>query len=332
MIIGATFKTQLLLYLLNYRTMDIVKEKIQRKKPSLSINSLNLYISKLKRFVNSKGKLPYTVFKDVPTIMDKVNESKSISTQKSILTSIVVYLSSSKKPNKKLIEQYRKPMLELLSKESKEIFKQEKTNKQREKWITMDDFVDIINKLGAEIKDQDILKKKELTDKQYQLLQDYVILRLYYRYPLRNDISSLQVVKNENNLEKDKNYLLTGKEYKIILQNYKTKRSYGRRDYVLSKPLKSLIKKLLKLQDTGYLLTVINRSKRLTRNNLTLTLQRIFNKHTGKKISSSMLRHIQASELQKDKPSLQEQKENEKEIENKFLHGGLMNQLYAKKD
>ena len=71
---------------------------------------------------------------------------------------------------------------------------------------------------------------------------------------------------------------------------------------------------------------------RMRPNNLTLTLQKIFNDYTGKKVSSSILRHIQATEENKNKPSLQKQLEEEKKIENKYLHNGKMNQLYAKKD
>ena len=70
----------------------------------------------------------------------------------------------------------------------------------------------------------------------------------------------------------------------------------------------------------------------MTRNNLTLHLNRIFMKYTGKKIGSSMLRHIQSSELNKDMISLVEQQKQSKSVEDKFLHSGLMNQLYAKKD
>ena len=70
----------------------------------------------------------------------------------------------------------------------------------------------------------------------------------------------------------------------------------------------------------------------MTRNNLTLHLNRIFMKYTGKKIGSSMLRHIQSSELNKDRISLLEQQKQIKSVEDKFLHSSLMNQLYRKID
>ena len=75
-----------------------------------------------------------------------------------------------------------------------------------------------------------------------------------------------------------------------------------------------------------------NKKSKMSRNNLTLHLNRIFIKHTGKKIGSSILRHIQSSELNKDRISLLEQQKQIKSVEDKFLHSSLMNQLYRKID
>ena len=54
-------------------------------------------------------------------------------------------------------------------------------------------------------------------------------------------------------------------------------------------------------------------------------------KYRNKKIGSSLSRHIQASEIQKSTMSLKDQKTRSKDIEDKFLHSGLTNQIYAKK-
>ena len=89
---------------------------------------------------------------------------------------------------------------------------------------------------------------------------------------------------------------------------------------------------MLKYNDSGYLLLNKNRKGKMSRNNLTLHLNRIFMKYTGKKIGSSMLRHIQSSELNKDRISLLEQQKQIKNVEDKFLHSSMMNQLYRKID
>lgn len=311
--------------------MDKIKSLIASYKPNLCESSLNLYITKLKRFMQN-GKFDIKIFDNTDAIFKHLDEYPNISTRKSILTSIVVALQSQEKPNKKLIDTYHEQMMKYLNQENAVTFKQEKTNKQKERWIEMDDFVETINKVGAEIKEQKIMKKKELDNCEYQLLQDYIILRLYHEYPMRNDMASLHVIDDEKKIEENKNYLVVGDKYKIILQQYKTAKRYGKKEYVLDKNLQRLVKKLLKYNNSGYLLLNKNRKGKMTRNNLTLHLNRIFMKYTGKKIGSSLLRHIQSSEFNKDKISLVEQQKQSKNVEDKFLHSGMMNQLYAKKD
>ena len=312
--------------------MDTIKNQIKNFKPNLSESSLNLYIAKLKRFMQN-GKFDIKIFNNIDAIFTHLDEYPNISTRKSILTAIVVALQAQPKPNKKLIEKYQESMMTYLNQENTVAFKQEKTDKQKDKWIEMNDFVETINKAQQEIKEQKIMKKKELDNCEYQLLQDYIILRLYHEYPLRNDVGSLHVIDDEKKIEENKNYLVVGdKEYKIILQQYKTFKRYGKKEYTLDKNLQRLVKKLLKHNDSGFLLLNKNRKSKMTRNNLTLHLNRIFMKYTGKKIGSSMLRHIQSSELNKDRISLVEQQKQIKNVEDKFLHSGLMNQLYRKID
>jgi hypothetical protein len=296
--------------------MDKIKSQIKNFKPNLSESSLNLYIGKLKRF-KTKDTFDIKIFNNIDAIFTHLDEYPNISTRKSILTAIVVALQAQPKPNKKLIEKYQESMMTYLNQENTVAFKQEKTDKQKDKWIEMNDFVETINKAQEEIKE----------------LQDYIILRLYHEYPLRNDMASLHVIDDEKKIEDNKNYLVVGdKEYKIILQQYKTAKRYGKKEYVLDNNLKRLVKKLLKHNDSGFLLLNKNRKSKMTRNNLTLHLNRIFMKYTGKKIGSSMLRHIQSSELNKDRSSLLEQQKQIKNVEDKFLHSGLMNQLYRKID
>ena len=210
--------------------METIKKQISKFKPNLSESSLKLYVSKLKRFMQ-KDKFNIKIFDNIKTILNHLDEYPNISTRKSILTSIVVALQAQEKPNNKLIEKYQEEMMKYLNEENTEVFKQEKTDKQKERWISMNDFVETINKIQQEIKEQKIMKKKELNNNEYQKLQDYVILRLFHEYPWRNDVSSIHVVNNEDDIEENKNYLVKDKNYKIILQDYKTKKKYGKKQY-----------------------------------------------------------------------------------------------------
>lgn len=312
--------------------MEKIREQIKEFKPNLSSSSLDLYLSKLKKFNNDKGKFNIRSLYNHDKVMEVVDKRENSSTRKSTLTAVVVALQAQKKPNKKLIEKYREVMINYLTKENSDAMKQEKSAKQEKNWVSMDDFVNLINKLQNNIKEKGIIKKDILNNKEYKELQDYVILRLYHEYPFRNDFGSLHIVKNEDGLEKDKNYLVVGKDYKIILNMYKTSKKYGTKEYMLSKQLKSLVKTLLKHNKTGMLLANKKRTKPMSRNNLTITLQTIFMKHLGKKIGSSMLRHIQSTADNEGKETLLEQQRKEQMTQNRYLHSGHTNQVYAKKD
>ena len=61
---------------------------------------------------------------------------------------------------KKIIKQYTDEMMRYMHKENEESFKQEKTEKQKTNWITMDDFVNVINEMQTEIKEQGLMKQK----------------------------------------------------------------------------------------------------------------------------------------------------------------------------
>jgi hypothetical protein len=52
----------------------------------------------------------------------------------------------------------------------------------------------------------------------------------------------------------------------------------------------------------------------------------------GKTISTSLLRHIVISFMRASDPTIKEQEKKEKEIEEKFMHSGSMNQRYRKID
>jgi hypothetical protein len=118
-------------------------------------------------------------------------------------------------------------------------------------------------------------------------------------------------------------------DYVIELNKYKTSKTFGQKRYILSKGLKKLLKIFFKHNTSPYLLTNADRKTMLSRNSLTKTLQQVFMREAGKKIGSSLLRHIQAFERNKDKPTIKEQEDNEKNIQDTFLHNGNMNNVYS---
>ncbi len=141
----------------------------------------------------------------------------------------------------------------------------------------------------------------------------------------------MKVIKSKKDDNKKDNFILVRPDSAYILLNdYKTVKNYGPKSYKLKPDLLKLTKLLLKQNDSGYLFTKYNRIEPLNSNDLTKLLNRIFVKNTGKRISSSMLRHIQISNDKEGQETIKELEAKKDKLENKYLHSSGMNDIYRK--
>ena len=311
--------------------MNKIIENIKTARPRLSQTSLDLYVRNLKKLNNNKAPRSLTYLNNFDKIMNLINtEMKSEAVKKSALTSVVVALKSSKRPKQDLINKYSNNMMKLVEQNEQRQREQIRTPKQEANWLSLDEVKDLANKLFSEIREKGIDKKEFLTAPSYKLLQEYVLLRLYLELPLRNDMSLYRIHENKPR-DENKNYLIemNNKDYVIELNKYKTSKTFGQKRYVLSKGLKKILNIFFKHNTSPYLLTNADRKSMLSRNSLTKTLQNLFMIETGKRVGSSLLRHIHAFERNKDKPTIKQQEEDERKIQDTFLHNGNMNSIYS---
>ena len=160
-----------------------------------------------------------------------------------------------------------------------------------------------------------------------------ILLRFYLQFPLRNDLSQVKIIRSKKQDKGTENYLLLRpSSCYLILNVYKTSKIYGKRSYRLDENLHRLVKLLVFFNKSDYLFTRYDRINHLTSNDLTKLLNRIFYKYTGKTIGSSLLRHIQISHDLENNPTIKEQEEANKKVENKYLHSSNMNNQYRKID
>jgi hypothetical protein len=305
-------------------------EQIKKIKPNLKLNSILTYIVSLKKISKELDNPDFLL--DTKKVLKIIDNDKYLTTKKNRLTAIVVYLKSFEdKQYLEVIDKYSKEM-ERLSQEYQSQQKEQKlSSKQKQNWIGMDDFDDVIEKVYDEIEAENITKKKELNNRDYALLQSYILLRFYRQYPLRNDLADVKIIRSKKQDVGTENYLLLRpSSCYLILNVYKTSKIYGKRSYKLDINLHRLVKLLVFFNKSDYLFTRYNRKDPLTSNDLTKLLQRIFMKYTGKSIGSSLLRHIQISHDRQNDPTLKEIDEANKKVENKYLHSADMNQEYRK--
>jgi len=317
-----------------------LKEQIQKLKPNLKESSVNLYLTNLKKIyreIECNGRKDICNFDNLSFLSDydkvmKTLEDENSNTKKNRLIAIVVALQATD-AEKKLIEKYSKSMLRLAEESNEQYKKQQKTQKQADNWVEYGDLVNLANDMLKRIKKHGILKKENISKSEYNLLQEYVVLRFYLNYPLRNDLSEVKVISSKNEDDKKQNFLLVdGDKFSLILNDYKTVKTFGSQLYELDDKFSKIVCIFLKHNTSNWFITKTNRTEPISANGITKLLNRLFLRELDKKISTSMIRHITATHDRKNDATLKEIEELKKKVQKKYLHSISTNHEYRKID
>ena len=268
--------------------MDEIKKKIKEERSNIKENSLNAYLSNIKRifkdvFDNEIDIKKFNQFVKVKKYLDELNPA----TRKNIMTSIIVLLKAYN-INKKTLKKYEKYFEEIVVDFENNYDNQEKSEKEKKNWITKNELDKKINDLEENINEIDF---ENLTKTNEDIIQQHLILKLYSEIPpIRNDYAQMKVYHNKN--IKGENYIdLTNK--KIILNNYKTDKTYGEKQIELNNNIIQLIKRWINITGNEYLLINIRDKNPMTSNGFTKYINKIFK---PKKVSTTILRKLYLSE------------------------------------
>lgn len=215
-----------------------------------------------------------------------------------MVLSSALSLFADKSTYKAAYNHWREKMMEARKEIAEETKQHEKSDKQEENWLTWEE----VSKKKSELK-EDVSQfhlNKNITPSQFDKLQRYVVLSLYTDIPPRRNADYLEmfvVKKLGKEYPKDKNYydLSTHKFHFCV---YKTAKSYGEQVEDVPAELQSVLAAyikhhpLAKTKVKEYRLLVKPDGGNLNSVN---AITRILNKIFGKKIGSSMLRHIYLS-------------------------------------
>jgi hypothetical protein len=270
-------------------------------------STANAYINSLYQLNERKPFKNLAFLKKVDEI-DKIISGYADSTQRALLATVVSTLSLVKEKAgfKKTYKHFYDKMMERTKAVRETEDKHEKTDKQKENWVSWEEIEKRKNELGEEI--AKFNTKKALSASEYEKTLQHIVLCLYTDIqPRRNqDYLDMYIVKKWNDkMPTDKNYLdMTG--HKFIYNKYKTAKKYGRQEIDIPESLQSCINVFLKhhplwkgmakrktepvkflVSQSGEPLTAVN------------AITRLLNKVFGKKIGSSMIRHIYISDKYK---------------------------------
>lgn len=272
--------------------MDDIKTKLENK--GLAEGTINNYLTQLKR-INDGNNFNSLYFLGDPNKVTRVLEPLKQSTRRSHISAIITVLEllQGNKRYNALLNKYRKVFAEL-RKDYTIPDSTQKTESQKKNWIEWDEvlkkYEELNKKLGK--------LGKNITKNKYDTLLDYVILSLYTLLPPRRnaDYQYMIVVKDGKIPDEKLNYY-DMKNKKLIFRKYKTSKKFGEQEIDLkdNQPLLDILELYLKHHPLNKgrikmfpLLVKSDGTPLRNVNDITHRLNKIF----GKKISSSMLRHI----------------------------------------
>jgi hypothetical protein len=260
--------------------MDLIIATVKDNRPHLSAGSIKTYKSILKNIYDK-------CFDDKEYLMNNFNNDKTIlkhleeipyNKRKTVLAALSVLTNN---------KQYNKVMMDDIKTYQENEMKQEKTPQQKEDMIPLEEVKQLYTNLEHNAKL--VLKKTSLPYSDLNTIMKWVMIALtggIFQAPRRSiDFGN---IKWQNYDVKTENYVDV-KNSKFIFQNYKTAKSYGKQECVISKPLKLVLNKWFKvIPDSCDYVLFDNKYQPLTSPQMTHRLNEIF----GRKISTSMLRHI----------------------------------------
>ena len=281
-----------------------LEEDIQKSRPNLKPNTIKQYVknlNQLKKLFNSDD----LNFIDKPNeVMEKLDDLHYLS-QRNFLNAIIVFLNSINKDEEmnELLEQYGKKRDELNDKYIEENKTGIISDKQSKNFSTTEEIFKMINKMGEELKPLKKKSKEDITKKQMQLLQAYVLFNIYSRMPMRNDVAGMEAItqaqyrKLNNEEKKENNYLVIPSKGKIyfVLNKYKTSKKYEELNLPIEDPnLRKILRYYIKMNGMGVLFKT-STGKPLTRIELSKVLIKYSKKYMNKSISTTLLRKIYLS-------------------------------------
>ena len=304
------------------------QELIRKDRPEIKDNSLRAYLISLRKMNKNKPLENLTFLKDYDNIIEFLEKFK-LPTKRNYISSILVVLRAyNKESYDDVLQRYRDYLTGLNTEYNTFINSHKKNINQKDNWMELSELKKGLRLYQNQIRDLDLFNKDKLNSKQLNIIQSYLVIALYtLQAPVRLNYSNMKIIKNEDEIEEGKNYLLNISRNKkqFIFQDYKTSKKHGRINQPITKDLNTIINKWLRVNKTDNFL-IDQKGHAMNANQLGKYITKAFS-FTGKKITLNLLRHIYISQSI-DLDAIQKAKELAKSMH----HSSFTQEMYAKVD
>lgn len=274
---------------------------IKKNRPNVATSTRRTYCSILKNlFTRMYGLgVPFEsdCFKDGKAILEELKDDDP-KRRKTILSAVIAF-NGEKYANSDI----SKAMMDDINLVKKESQKQVKNEKQQENWLSFDEIEKVFEKKYNTVRP--FLKRTDIDKNEYFKYTELIILALTTGifFPPRRSLDWIGLKIRNYDPEID-NYI-DMKKKTIVLNNYKTSKYY--KTYVIPIPAKLwlFLRPYILINDFSDYLLNTKTGDRISTPRLTQMLNKLF----GKKVSTSMLRHIYITHKLGNIPKLDELKE-----------------------
>jgi len=286
------------------------KDIIMKNRPLLASNTLKTYmasIRKIQSIVNVDADTVDALIKNREEIAKQLAEVQTPMVRKSKISVIITILDDKHNDHSEELDEalkfYRKEMTLDAAKVDKRELSQELSDKQKEHLITQEEVMKVYNQLKAEA--SPLMKKGTLTRKQFETIQNFVLLSMYVLIPPRRSMDyAVFKIRNFNEAsDSEDNYMVNYNKNKrkglasFVFNTYKNSKRLGRQVINdIPKTLEKIIEMWKTYNKSDYLL-INNQGKPVSQSKIASWLNDIFG---GRQISTSMLRHIFLTSKYKD--------------------------------
>ena len=281
---------------------DNIFKELKDFTPNTTDTTIKTYVYNLMMIANYfEEKLDPELFSEFNIIKEYLSsQNYSNNTIKNKVSSIISYLKM-KKQDSKLIEQYKEYFDLLDGRVMRQARKMEKTDKEKSNWLSKDELIIQLEYLKAQ------LPKKIKTYADLIKWMKYIILLIHITYPFRNDLAIAEIITPSFKMDNETNYIEVNKKnknVKFIIQAYKTKRTYKRKEINAIPNIASEIIKYDKLlsdykkenEINNNLFLIDKKGNALTTNDFTIFFKSIF-ENLNKDITATIIRKIIVSTL-----------------------------------
>ena len=264
---------------------QLLQEKIKENRPKLSTSSVRTYISILSNLykkLNGEGNIEW--FNKEHDDILKYLDDKNNQTRKTTLSSLFILTN---------MKEYQTIMNTIMKKVNDDYKDQKMNEKQKNNWVSIDEIKEKYDVLSADA--NLMLRKKKILNE--NVMMEFLLMSCLSGVimPPRRSLDYSDMKIRNYDVKTDNYY----KANKFYFNKYKTFKTYGMQILDIPKEFNKVLKKWVKINTNDYIIYSSNGNK-LSCPQITRTLNKIF----GKKISTSMLRHIYLTDVYKDIPKI----------------------------